>query len=115
MEPDPCRLAVYGSLAPGGAAHRFLADLDGIWSEGRVRGRLRADWAEALGYPALELGGEAWIAVRVLAAPGLAARWATLDVYEGTAYRRVRTEVDTPGGPVPAWIYETLPPPWPDD
>ena len=115
MESDPLRLAVYGTLAPGRSAHHRLADLEGTWTEGTVRGRLREDWARHLGYPALELGGDGTVAVAVLTSPGLAGRWEDLDAYEGAEYRRVLTAVDTPGGTVPAWIYETLPPSGFDD
>jgi hypothetical protein len=50
------RLAVYGTLGPGGPNHHILADLDGRWIDGTVRGHLREEgWGSELGYPGIVL------------------------------------------------------------
>jgi hypothetical protein len=47
-----CRLAVYGSLAPGRPNRHRLSGLSGRWIEGTVRGRLLHEgWGAELGYP----------------------------------------------------------------
>jgi gamma-glutamylcyclotransferase (GGCT)/AIG2-like uncharacterized protein YtfP len=101
------RLAVYGSLAPGGSNHGRLAGLDGAWSPGVVRGRLfQEGWGALQGYPGLRLdpvGGE--IAVQVFASPDLPEHWARLDRFEGPEYRRVITKAMSQDGAVEANIY----------
>ena len=108
MEPGPeHRLAVYGSLAPGGSNHHQLAGLTGAWSPGVLRGeRNSRGFGTAGGFPGLVLrpdGGE--VAVQVFTSPDLPAHWARLDRFEGQDYRRVTTEVLTPDGPVEAQVY----------
>jgi gamma-glutamylcyclotransferase (GGCT)/AIG2-like uncharacterized protein YtfP len=49
-----CRLAVYGSLAPGRENHWVLAGMSGAWQKGSVRGRLHPEgWGATEGYPAI--------------------------------------------------------------
>lgn len=105
--PAATRLAVYGSLTPGGPNHHVLADLDGHWISGTVRGHLReAGWGAALGYPGLVLDGDGpVISVSVLHADGLVDRWGDLDAFEGPSYRRERVLVSTEDGEVEAQIY----------
>lgn len=84
------RLAVYGSLAPGRENHHMLADLEGRWLHGYVRGSYeQSGWGSSIGYPALRWApdGER-IPVRVLVARGLPDRWAELDRFEGREYVR---------------------------
>ena len=51
-----CRLAVYGTLAPGRPNHHHLSGLKGRWIEGSMRGHLlREGWGADLGYPGLIL------------------------------------------------------------
>ncbi|MEO0493943.1 MAG: hypothetical protein AAF081_11055 [Actinomycetota bacterium] len=46
------RLAVYGTLGPGGPNEHRLAHLGGAWVAGTVRGHLRErGWGAAHGYP----------------------------------------------------------------
>lgn len=101
------RLATYGTLAPGRPNHHHLADLEGRWLIGKVRGNLvPRGWGAALGYPALvpaEDGDE--IEVHLFLSPDLPDHWERLDAFEGAEYRRTRIEVQTPEGPLEAWIY----------
>ncbi|MEM9654267.1 MAG: gamma-glutamylcyclotransferase [Actinomycetota bacterium] len=101
------RLAVYGTLGPGGPNHHVLVDLGGRWFTGTVRGHLQeAGWGAELGYPGIRpdpSGPE--VPVHVLESDLLPAHWARLDEFEGPGYRRAAIEVETPDGPVAASIY----------
>jgi len=101
------RLATYGSLAPGRPNHHHVADLDGRWLPGEVRGHLLQEgWGAALGYPALLLAVDGpRVAVQVLESADLPAHWGRLDDFEGPGYRRVLTTVHTADGDVDAYIY----------
>ncbi len=102
------QLFVYGSLQPGGSNADQLADLEGEWRRGWVRGRLReAGWGAVLGYPALTLDPEGErVHGRVLASSGLASRWSDLDAFEGAEYERVTAEVTLDDGSrLRAWVY----------
>lgn len=101
------RLATYGTLAPGRANYHQVADLDGSWSVGTVRGTLVEEgWGAAMGFPGLVLsadGGE--IEVHVLESLDLPDHWARLDAFEGTGYERVPVKVKLAGKEVTASIY----------
>lgn len=102
-----CRLAVYGSLAPGQSNHHQLHGLAGRWIEGTVRGQLYQDgWGADLGYPGLVLdpGGPA-VGVDLFDSPDLADHWIRLDEFEGSGYRRAVTTVSTAEGDLLASIY----------
>ena len=102
------RLAVYGTLIPGGPNHHELEHLGGRWFEGTVRGHLRKEgWGSDLGFPGIVLdstGPE--VTVHVLESPRLADEWARLDEFEGPAYRRTPVRVATGDGEIDASIYE---------
>ncbi len=103
-----CRLAVYGSLAPGESNHHHLADLPGKWTEGWVEGVLHErGWGAGFGFPGIELqSGASRVAVQVLESDDLPAHWARLDAFEGEEYRRTPVEVHRDGGePLIASIY----------
>ncbi len=90
------RLAVYGSLGPGRVNHHVVADIEGVWRRGTVRGRLiECGWGAAMGYPALvwEPGGEC-VALDVLESAQLVDHWDRLDAYEGEQYRRIVVTVE---------------------
>lgn len=102
------RLFVYGTLQPGGPNEGVLAEIEGRWMRGTVRGWLRpTGWGASLGYPAVTLdpGGER-VRGHVFESDRLGAHWSRLDRFEGDEYERVRTEVRLEdGGWVDAWIY----------
>ncbi len=105
--PRRIRLAVYGSLAPGRVNHDELAELEGAWTQGVVRGRLvSAGWGAALGFPGLVLDPEGdKVAVFLFTSPALPEHWARLDAFEGPAYRRAVADVTTADEVLPASIY----------
>jgi gamma-glutamylcyclotransferase (GGCT)/AIG2-like uncharacterized protein YtfP len=108
VEQDPlCRLATYGTLAPGRPNHHQLEGLTGRWTKGYVYGRLiDAGWGASLGYPALVLDSAgAAIEVQVFESTELPEQWSRLDEFEGAGYQRVVTTVRTPDGDVTASIY----------
>jgi gamma-glutamylcyclotransferase (GGCT)/AIG2-like uncharacterized protein YtfP len=101
------RLATYGTLAPGRLNAHQLDGLDGRWLTGHIHGTLvDAGWGAHLGYPALVLdpGGPA-VDVDVFESADLPDRWARLDAFEGSGYRRVVTSVHTSTGDLDASIY----------
>lgn len=84
------QLAVYGSLVPGGPNHEIVAEIEGIWIQGRVHGDLyQIGWGADLGYPAMRLNpaGPA-IPVHVLRSSKLPLHWDRLDRFEGDNYMR---------------------------
>ncbi|HEY7272433.1 MAG TPA: gamma-glutamylcyclotransferase [Actinoplanes sp.] len=111
MEPDSdaasCRLATYGTLAPGRPNHRQLDGLAGRWLTGYVYGTLvDAGWGADLGYPALVLDSDGTtIEVQIFESTDLPAHWSRLDAFEGPGYQRVAATVHTPDGEVEASIY----------
>lgn len=112
-DPPEHRLAVYGSLRPGGPNHHVVDGLPGRWVDGTVRGHLRAEgWGADLGYPGiiLDRSGDD-VPVTVLESSALPEHWPRIDAFEGTGYRRVVTTVTTPHGDVRASIYELDQPP----
>lgn len=106
----PDRLAVYGTLAPGGSNARVLEGVPGEWMRGTVAGTRHDDgWH---GYPGVVLDGRGQVPVRVLESPRLADHLARLDAFEGPGYRRVVTTVElTDGRTVDAWVYVLVDPP----
>lgn len=106
--PGPaCRLAVYGTLAPGRPNHDQLDGLTGSWIEGTVRGRLLEEgWGIELGYPGiiLDIGGPS-VGVQLFESSDLPDHWARLDEFEGAGYRRAATTVSTAEGDLSAFIY----------
>ena len=102
-----CRLATYGSLAPGRVHHDQLAGLDGRWLEGHVHGTLiDGGWGAGLGYPALVLDPDGPpVAVQIFESMDLPDHWPRLDDFEGAGYERVVTDVRTSAGDLRAHIY----------
>ena len=102
-----CRLAVYGTLAPGRKNSWVLEPLAGTWSSGVVLGRrVAAGWGNAEGFPALQLDPQgAEVAVEVFESAELPAHWERLDEFEGDEYARVVAEVHFPDGVRRANIY----------
>lgn len=97
------RLAVYGTLVPGGANASHLAGLGGAWSDGATTGRL--ELPEGLHsftweYPGTDLP------VKVLCSSQLQAHLPVLDAFEGHSYCRILVPVRLPSGLVVCNIYE---------
>jgi len=107
-----CRLATYGTLAPGQPNHHQLAGLSGRWRLGHVKGTLvQAGWGASLGYPALVLDSDgSEIELEVFESADLPDHWARLDAFEGSEYQRVVTTVYTARGDVDASIYVSMAP-----
>ncbi len=116
METDlsDCRLAVYGSLAPGKSNHHHLAGIPGEWSDGWVEGELKdRGWGAGMGFPGIVLRpGGPRVTVQVLESEDLPGHWERLDAFEGDQYLRQLVQVHWddenpghPGGPVIANIY----------
>lgn len=87
-----CRLAVYGSLAPGRSNHGQLQHLRGDWHSGfSVRGELvDRGWGAGLGYPALRWSASgAAVSIELFVSDDLPLHWARLDEFEGTDYLRI--------------------------
>lgn len=110
METDrsDCRLAVYGSLAPGKSNHHHLAAIQGEWSDGWVEGELHDQgWGAGMGFPGIVLrpGGRR-VPVQVLESDDLPDHWERLDAFEGDQYLRQLVQVHREDGePVIANIY----------
>ena len=102
-----CRLATYGTLAPGRINHHELDGVPGRWFSGHVHGQLVEEgWGATLGFPALTLDPDGpAVAVAVLESPDLPEHWARLDAFEGSGYARIVTSVRTNDGLVDASIY----------
>ncbi len=101
------RLATYGTLAPGRVNHDQLADLNGVWRQGTVRGYLVEEgWGADLGYSGLILdpSGEV-VDVFIFESLDLPHHWSRLDKLEGAGYLRVVTQVRTENGYLDASIY----------
>jgi gamma-glutamylcyclotransferase (GGCT)/AIG2-like uncharacterized protein YtfP len=94
------RLAVYGSLRPGGENHHLVGDLRGEWAVGRVRGVLLPGGGEGIErYPMLTLDESgAEVKVDLLESEGLLERWEELDSFEAPAYRRQLAVVELEEG-----------------
>lgn len=102
------RLASYGTLAPGRENHAQVADLQGKWFTGTVRGRATVNpsgrWT---GYPGFVLDPHAHLVeVFIFESADLPGHWPHLDAFEGEAYRRVVTTAQTPQGAISVSIYE---------
>ncbi len=102
-----CRLAVYGTLAPGRPNHHQLSGLSGRWIDGTVCGQLLEEgWGAEVGYPGIVLALDgATVDVQVFESSDLPDHWTRLDEFEGSGYRRTVTTVSTAEGDLLASIY----------
>lgn len=89
-------LAVYGTLAPGESNHGVVADLEGRWSEGFVRGDLQSvGWGAVNGFPALLWRPDGpRVKVAFLRSHQLEAHWERLDLFEGASYQRILVPIE---------------------
>lgn len=101
------RLAVYGTLAPGRPNAHVMADIEGTWTPGIVRGtRCDVGWGAAMGYPGITLDDGGDVECVLFESRDLPAHWPRLDDFEGPGYRRVRVSVRTRERIVEAYVYE---------
>ncbi len=105
-----CKLAVYGSLAPGQPNHQIVASIQGIW-EGELVAHgefLQQGWGAELGYPALRLSATGVEApVQLLVSEQLPQHWPWLDKFEGPDYQRALAPIYRAGSLVTvANLYE---------
>lgn len=86
-----CRLAVYGSLAPGKKNHHIMAGMKGTWRRAVLRGSLRNEgWGAGQGFPGfLWDGTDNAVPGQVFASTDLPEHWQRLDDFEGPEYRRI--------------------------
>lgn len=83
------RLAVYGTLAPGGSNHAQLDGCRGRWSEAAVPGRRGMRDNPVFSYdPKAPL-----VMVQLFESADLPRRWPRLDAFEGAGYRRILVPV----------------------
>jgi gamma-glutamylcyclotransferase (GGCT)/AIG2-like uncharacterized protein YtfP len=101
------RLATYGTLAPGRTNEHILAELDGTWTLGTVRGHLfERGWGAADGYPGIVLDDSGpHVEVHVFTSSHLPAHWDNLDHFEGPGYRRNPVVVRRGDVEIDAYIY----------
>ena len=99
---------VYGTLGPGRPNEHVLDAIGGSWETATVTGTLRHEgWGAELGYPGIDLDehGEE-VEGFLFTSENLSDHWATLDEFEGEAYRRVLAKVKFGDGSiVDAHIY----------
>lgn len=109
-------LAVYGTLRPGESNFGLVADIDGFWFTGTIRGELGVRrTGHYRGFPAFVIvpDGPA-VPVAVLVSAELPAHWERLDRFEGPGYRRTTIDVMAdPGSGAPlaryrAYVYESV-------
>lgn len=83
------RLAVYGTLAPGGSNHAQLDGCRGSWSDAAVPGRRGMRENPVFTYdPNAPL-----VAVQLFVSADLPLHWPKLDAFEGAGYRRILVPV----------------------
>ncbi|RED52247.1 gamma-glutamyl AIG2-like cyclotransferase [Aestuariispira insulae] len=94
------RLAVYGTLAPGELHGRKLANLNGSWQDGLVRGDLYRDgWGTERGCPGLKWEPDGLkVPIKLLTARDLPEEWERLDSFEGEDYVRILVPIENDNG-----------------
>ncbi len=102
------KLFVYGTLGPDRPNEHVLDAIGGSWETATVSGTLREEgWGAEMGYPGIDLdehGGE--VEGFLFTSENLSGQWASLDAFEGEAYRRVPAKVKLKDGcKVDAYIY----------
>lgn len=106
------RLALYGTLRPGGTHHHEVRSIDGAWTTGTVRGwRYQITWGPADGFDGITLDDSAPpVAVDILDSDQLDNHIDRVDRFEGPGYRRVTTTAMLDDGrQVDVEIYEADP------
>ncbi len=106
------KLAVYGTLAPGEVNHAQIADVEGSYTEGFVRGDLRhTGWGSEYGFPVLTWRPDGpRVPVQVFRSHELEGHWQRLDEFEGEGYARILVPVEDDDGVVDvAYLYADKP------
>ncbi len=105
----PDKLFVYGTLRPGEPNHHLLSSIGGTWQKASVRGEHReTGYSTDMHYPGviLDLNGNE-IEGYLFTSKHLSKHWDVLDRFEGSNYRRVKTDVTLEdGNVVESYIYE---------
>lgn len=102
------RLFVYGSLQPGGPNEHVLAEMEGQWHSGSVKGVLvEKGWGSQIGCPGLILDARGSdIPGQVFSSRDLTSALSDLDQFEGEQYERVVAPVRLDSGTkVGAFVY----------
>ena len=88
-------LFVYGTLAPGEVNEHILEPLDGSWQPASVNGTLHPEgWGASYGFPAMKLDEKSDpVSGKLFSSGQLPENWSRLDEFEGSAYKRVTTQV----------------------
>ncbi len=86
---------VYGTLAPGEVNDHILEPLTGSWQSASVNGTLHPEgWGASYGFPAMKLDKNAgFVYGKLFTSELLPENWSRLDEFEGSAYKRVTTQV----------------------
>jgi len=90
------KLAIYGTLAPGEVHHAQIADVEGRYTDGFVRGDLRhTGWGAEHGFPVLTWRPDGpRVPVQVFRSSELERHWQRLDEFEGEGYCRILVPVE---------------------
>ena len=101
MSPEHV-FVVYGSLAPGRPNHKKLSQIEGVWKQGSILGKLESrGWGSAMGYPGyVKSDASETIHVYLLFSEQLPDHWPQLDAFEGHEYERTVIEFTTLAGEV---------------
>jgi len=91
------RLFVYGTLGPDRPNEHILTNIGGTWSNASLNGNLlQKGWGAEMGFPGLTLDENgAVVEGFVFTSENLVNHWHILDEFEGEAYQRVLTKVNT--------------------
>lgn len=89
------KLFIYGTLAPGKANHKIIADIQGTWEDGNANGRI--DEVNGLPFFDWQPGGP-FIGAHLFTSNLLPDNWVRLDHFEGSEYKRILVPVTTRNG-----------------
>jgi len=91
------RLFVYGTLGPNRPNEHILKNIGGTFEEASVKGILHEKgWGAEMGYPGIILDINGIIVKGFLFSSNkISEHWSELDKFEGEAYKRIITKVET--------------------
>ncbi|MBE9490658.1 MAG: gamma-glutamylcyclotransferase [Bacteroidetes bacterium] len=102
------RLFVYGTLGPNRPNEHILKNIGGTFEDASVKGILyEKGWGAEMGYPGITLDKNGIIVKGFLfSSDKINKHWSELDKFEGEAYERILTKVETENKTiVEAFIY----------